>query len=214
MRLVLISDTHGYHRELKLPLGDILIHAGDLFHRGDLAEVNDFNAWLASLPFAYKIIVAGNHDFCFEHMSGQALVPAATYLQDSAITIEGIKFYGSPWQPRFFDWAFNLDRGQPLKEKWDLIPDDTQVLITHSPPWQIQDRVMNGTHVGCQDLLHRLRTVNPYLHVFGHIHESYGMAKVDNTLFVNASTCNIKYRAVNPAIVIDTENWLMINEKP
>src|ERR1051326_8044265 len=102
MRLVIISDTHGYHRKLTLPAGDLLIHAGDFTRHGSDEDVAEFNDWLGTLPFPHKIIIAGNHDFPFEIQDGKKLLTNAIYLQDSSVTIDGIKFYGSPPQPRFF----------------------------------------------------------------------------------------------------------------
>jgi len=90
------------------------------------------------------------------------------------VIIEGVKFYGSPWQPRFFDWAFNLDRGEEIKKKWDLIPMDTDVLITHGPPYGILDLTHEGEKVGCEELMKAVLRVQPKIHIFGHIHEAYG----------------------------------------
>lgn len=203
MKLVLISDTHGKHRQLELPAGDMLIHAGDISRHGEMDTIQDFNDWLAELPFKYKVVIAGNHDFCFETLVGQKLLTNATYLQDSAIVIEGLKIYGSPWQPRFFDWAFNLDRGDPLKAKWQEIPADTDILITHGPPWGVGDTTNRGVLAGCQDLLERIQEISPKLHVFGHIHEGYGLYQNTPTIFANASTCNLGYQPINLPIVID-----------
>lgn len=203
MKLVLISDTHGKHRQLQLPVGDMLIHAGDISRHGEMDTIQDFNDWLAELPFKYKVVIAGNHDFCFETLVGQKLLTNATYLQDSTIVIEGLKIYGSPWQPRFFDWAFNLDRGDPLKAKWQEIPADTDILITHGPPWGVGDTTNRGVLAGCQDLLERIQEISPKLHVFGHIHEGYGLYQNTPTIFANASICNLGYQPINLPIVID-----------
>jgi hypothetical protein len=131
-RFIFLSDTHGLHEEIAVPDGDILIHAGDFGRRGTLAELVQFHAWLLRQPHKHKIFVAGNHDWCFETQPNAArdTMRGVTYLQDEAVTILGLKFYGSPWQPRFLDWAFNLDRGEPLKRVWAKIPADTDVLIT------------------------------------------------------------------------------------
>jgi Icc-related predicted phosphoesterase len=189
MRIVTISDTHGYHDKLEVPDGDLLVHAGDMSMRGRLDEVEAFDRWLAQLPHRHKIVIAGNHDFCFEKQprEARALLRHAIYLQDEAVEIEGVKIYGSPWQPWFFDWAFNLPRGLALAEKWAQVPDDTQLLITHGPAMGIGDTTYDGRHVGCEDLLRRVRQVKPRLHVFGHIHEAAGRYDIDGTIFVNAS---------------------------
>jgi len=186
--IVAISDTHGYHRSLDIPDGDILIHAGDVTRRGHLAELAELNAFFAGLPHRHKILIAGNHDWCFEREEAAArrLLTDVTYLQDEAVTVEGLKIYGSPWQPWFLDWAFNLQRGPDLAARWAKIPDDTDVLITHGPPSGIGDRTSGGGHAGCEDLLRRVRQIAPRLHVFGHIHEARGRWTIDDTAFVNA----------------------------
>lgn len=189
MRIVCISDTHGGHRDLAVPKCDLLIHAGDVTRYGRLDELNDFNLWLESLPHRHKIMVAGNHDFCFQEQPNLARerITHAIYLEDSTIEIHGLKFYGSPWQPFFGGWAFNLHRGEALAAVWDKIPDDTDILITHSPPQGILDRNRWGDSCGCRDLLGRLMEVRPRLHVFGHIHEAAGRIDILRTTYVNAA---------------------------
>jgi hypothetical protein len=125
------------------------------------------------------------------------------YLQDEAVEIEGLRIWGSPWQPEFLDWAFNLPRGAALREKWDRIPSGTDVLITHGPPQGVLDRVDEGRREGCADLLNAVARVRPRLHLFGHIHEGYGCLERDGTTFVNASICDRAYRPVNPPVVVD-----------
>jgi len=188
--LVAMADTHGYHRDLTVPDGDILVHAGDLTQTGSLEELAEVDAFLAALPHRHKIVVAGNHDWCFQRTPERArrVLRSAIYLEDEAITLEGLRIYGSPWQPWFLDWAFNLQRGPELADKWAQIPDDTEVLITHGPPRGIGDRTRRGEHVGCDDLLQRVRVVRPRLHVFGHIHEDGGVWQEAETRFVNATT--------------------------
>jgi Icc-related predicted phosphoesterase len=101
------------------------------------------------------------------------------------------------------DWAFNLQRGPALREKWALIPEGTDVLITHGPPFGILDWTARGERVGCEDLLEAVRRVKPRLHVFGHIHEGYGEHEQDGTRFVNASICTEAYQPTNAPIVVD-----------
>ena len=188
--LVLMSDTHGFHRDLVVPPGDILIHAGDLTQTGTLEELADVNAYFAGLPHPHKLVICGNHDFCFEREPerARATLTAATYLQDEAAQVLGIKVWGSPWQPWFYDWAFNLPRGPAIAGKWALIPMDTDILVTHGPPFGIGDRTSHGDRAGCHDLLARIAVVRPKLHVFGHIHEGAGIYRQPGTTFVNAST--------------------------
>jgi Icc-related predicted phosphoesterase len=198
VRLVLFSDTHGWHRDVEIPPGDILIHAGDITRRGELSILRDFDAFLGELPHRHKLVIAGNHDRCFEHspVIAEQQLTHATYLFDRAIELEGLVFYGSPWQPEFMSWAFNLPRGEPLQEKWALIPADVDVLITHGPPRGIGDRCVHGDEVGCDDLLDRVQEIRPRVHVFGHIHEAAGQWERDGTVFVNACTPLGEGRAV------------------
>jgi Icc-related predicted phosphoesterase len=206
MKIVCISDTHSLHNRMEIPDGDLLIHAGDVSSRGGMTEIADFNEWLGTLPHPHKVIIAGNHDFGFERYpkEAKALITNAKYLNDSGITIEGLKIWGSPIQPWFYDWAFNRQRGKDIRKHWDMIPPDTDILITHGPPFGILDDTDRGEKVGCEDLIDIIQTrVRPRLHVFGHIHEAYGQQQVKETLFVNASMVNLAYRPVNQAIVVD-----------
>ncbi len=217
VRIVCLSDTHNRHAELLVPEGDVLVHAGDATLRGTREELQAFAGWLGSLPHRHKVLIAGNHDFLFEREpeAARALVGGAIYLEDSGVEIEGLSFWGSPWQPWYFDWAFNLARGAPLREKWSRIPPGTDVLVTHGPPHGIGDRVngpvprmlgaliSGGRHVGCEELRAAVLRLRPRLHVFGHIHEGYGTQSLEGTRFVNASSCDRSYRAIHPPIVVD-----------
>lgn len=208
MRLVCISDTHSMHRQVTVPDGDILIHAGDCLGVGTLEELEDLDNWFSEQPHRHKILIAGNHDWCLQDEPAEAepLIRNAIYLRDSGTEIEGLKFWGSPWTPVFFDWAFNLARGPAIAERWAQIPGETDVLITHGPPAGILDQVITDTHsqsVGCDDLTRELERLRLKMHVFGHIHESHGQQNRDNCLFVNASTCNESFRPLNPPVVVD-----------
>lgn len=205
MRIVCISDTHTRHGAVQVPDGDVLVHAGDLTDWGALEDVEAFDAWIRKLPHRHKLVIAGNHDFGFERQPGdaRALLKSCTYLQDSGIAIDGVHFWGSPWQPRFCDLAFNLDRGPAIRAKWDLIPKGTDVLITHGPPRGHGDRTSRGEKAGCADLLEVVQTIRPRLHVFGHIHEGYGTTVSRRTTFVNASVCDLRYQPVNPPVVFE-----------
>jgi predicted phosphohydrolase len=205
MRVVCLSDTHLRHEGISVPAGDLLLVAGDTTRRGSLAELDEVDAWLGSLPHPHKVLIAGNHDFAFETEpeAARARVRHATYLQDEELTVGGLRIWGSPWQPVFFDWAFNLPRGAPLREKWDLVPPGIDVLLTHGPPRGILDRTAHGEDVGDDDLLAAVRRVRPRLHVFGHIHESRGTLLRDGVTFVNAACCDLRYRPTQAPIVID-----------
>lgn len=208
LRLVCISDTHGLHREFTMPEGDVLVCAGDLCSYGKVEEVASFGRWLRSLPYARKIVVAGNHDRPFERDrwgAAHALGEGVVYLQDDAHEYRGVKFYGSPWQPQFFDWSFNLPRGEPLARVWAKIPNDTDVLITHGPPHGILDQsLFQDARMGCEDLALRVKQVRPCVHVFGHNHGGYGTMERDGTTFVNAALLTDKYEPGNrqPIVVV------------
>ena len=208
MKLVLISDTHGQHRKFDIPEGDVLIHAGDFMRSGMYAhEIVDFNDWLDSTPCPTRIVIAGNHDRLFElQYSVRSYLTNAIYLQDSAVEIDGLKFWGSPWQPEFNNWAFNVPRGAAIKKYWDLIPEGTDVLITHGPPYGILDRILperGVEHLGCGELLKAVDRIQPRLHVFGHIHGGYGDRWDHDTLFINASLLNEQYKPANKPVVVE-----------
>lgn len=207
MRFVAISDTHGCHRELRLPKGDVLLHTGDFTSRGRKDECADFLKWLAQQPFKHKVFIAGNHDFFFEQARGEevtALIPEGlTYLNDSGTTIGGITIWGSPVTPWYYNWAFNRYRGEEIRKHWDLIPSDTQILMTHGPAHGFLDLTVTEQHVGCQDLLRKVLMVKPKLHVFGHIHESYGSFRRSDIRFINASVVNERYVIFNKPFVFD-----------
>ncbi|BBM86877.1 metallophosphatase domain-containing protein [Candidatus Uabimicrobium amorphum] len=190
MRIVAVADTHTFEKSLgELPDGDIFIHAGDLLRKGSLDELEKVSPWINSLPYKYKIIVAGNHDRCFQEDSLQAcgLLKNVIYLEDSGVTIEGINFWGSPWQPQFHDWAFNLPRNA-LDEKWSKIPSNTHVLITHGPPKGIGDGLNSSQRAGCEYLRKRVANIRPVLHLFGHIHHDGGVWFHQSTCFANVTT--------------------------
>lgn len=202
MDVVVISDTHNMYSNLKLPKADMLICCGDMLGSGSLGQLTMFNEWLIKQPFTYKIVIAGNHDWCFQnnkHSSRNILENKnIIYLQDESVTIDGINFYGSPQTPFFFDWAFNVQRGEAIKQYWDKIPNDTDVLITHGPPYGVLDVVpRNNEHVGCEELLLAVERVNPKYHLFGHIHNGYGRYQSEHTTFINASICTEEYRPTN-----------------
>jgi predicted phosphohydrolase len=213
IRIVAISDTHSRHHGLAVPDGDILIHAGDATMAGKMTEIIEFNAWLGTLPHRVKLLCAGNHDWLFEKEPGLArvLLTNACYVEDCLVTALGLRIYASPWQPRFFDWAFNLDRGEPLRAKWDVIPHNLDILITHGPPSGILDvSGLTGEHTGCEELRRAVERVRPRVHIFGHIHHSYGVMVYDGIKFVNASICDEGYRPIHDPVVIDLdwgERW-------
>ena len=206
MRLVCISDTHGQHDRLTLPEGDVLVHAGDFTERGTLPQVQQFMDWLAVQPFRHKVFIAGNHDFLAEEQPGvfRDMVPAGChYLENEAVEIEGLTFWGSPITPWFFDWAFNRHRGEAIRPYWEAIPPQTDVLVTHGPPYGIRDLNLHGQLTGCEELNHRVWQVQPQAHVFGHIHEGHGVTEVNDIRFLNAAVLDVRYQPVHQPLVLE-----------
>ena len=213
MKMTFISDTHGKHEYLTskaynniLGSGDVLVHAGDCTNVGKVGEIKDFLNWFSNTDYTHKIFIAGNHEFGFElvhDIAPEYKEKGVHYLFDSEVVIDGVKFYGSPWQPEFYDWAFNLPRGEKLAEKWALIPNDTDILITHGPAYQMLDWTLNNQLVGCQDLFNRIMTVKPKIHVCGHIHCAYGQKYFNDVEFLNASVLNERYQHENKPIKLE-----------
>jgi hypothetical protein len=148
IRIVCISDTHGQHAKLSAPAGDVLVHAGDFMAFGDAPkEIVDFNHWLGKQPHRFKVVIAGNHDLMFERHPGAAkeLLSNAIYLENSGTELLGLKFWGSPVQPEFNNWAFNVARGAAIRRYWQMIPEGTDVLVTHGPPFGVLDKSFPST---------------------------------------------------------------------
>ena len=217
-KITFISDTHTKHDKVNgfLPGGDILIHAGDLTGRGYLYEIDDFLKWFDKIDnYDTKIFIAGNHDFGFEDNPNQIKsllteYKTVDYLQDDLLLVgkgdyeDMVKVWGTPWQPEFHNWAFNLPRGDKLKEKWDMIPVDTDILITHGPPFGKLDYVpYDNVNVGCEELMKRVQEIKPKIHVFGHIHEGFGYVFDGTTHFINAAVLNGRYEFRNKPLTID-----------
>jgi Icc-related predicted phosphoesterase len=197
MRIVAIADTHLYHEGFAVPDADVLVHAGDMCRRGTLEELTRAADWLRALPHRHKIVVAGNHDWPFVRAAEPAravLGEEVTYLEDAEAVIDGVRFWGSPWQPEFFSWAFNLPRGPLLAAVWARIPDGIDVVVTHGPPQGIGDAI-GERHEGCADLLARVELVCPALHLFGHIHEDRGVFRHGATCFANVTTAECQHPA-------------------
>lgn len=217
MKIILISDTHSQHNSVRIPDGDILIHAGDLTASGKNQDVEAAAKWLGSLPHRHKIAIAGNHDLLFESSPGHATTvlrsAGVIYLQDAGVKIDGLSIYGTPWQPEYMHWAFNVPRGE-LAKYWNQIPPNLDILITHGPPygildqrtppgvrrlapWEDEELFAGSDHIGCEQLLEAVARTKPRVHVFGHIHRGYGRTENEHTIFYNASICNETYDPVN-----------------
>jgi Icc-related predicted phosphoesterase len=197
------------HGKIKdMPEADILIHAGDFTSVGERADIISFNSWLGKqTQYKHIIVIAGNHDKSFESAPqvSEALMTNCTYLKDSHVMIDGFKIYGSPWQPMFFNWAFNVPRDLMWK-KWELIPDDTDILITHGPAEGYGGMTSRGEEAGCAALRQKLLELKPLAHICGHIHEGYGVYNNGYTQIVNASTCGgRRLERINAPIVIEVE---------
>uniref|UniRef100_A0A914EGT4 Calcineurin-like phosphoesterase domain-containing protein n=1 Tax=Acrobeloides nanus TaxID=290746 RepID=A0A914EGT4_9BILA len=226
VRFVCISDTHGKLEELlpHIPNGDILVHCGDFTNLGDRHELEEFNEKIGKLPHPHKIVIAGNHELGFDDSEdlsqrnifmkdhgtheGYKLLTNCTVIQDQMIEINGIKIYGTSWHP-LENFAYYRPRGEPLLEKWNLIPDSIDVLLTHTPPLGHGDLVLRWIaqvhfRVGDVDLLNTIENrVKPKFHVFGHIHEDPGVTTNGVTTFINASICSHDLKVVNPPILFD-----------
>jgi hypothetical protein len=242
MKVVFTSDTHGKHRDLVVPPGDMLIHCGDMSMVGEYRTLSDFNAWMGEQPHEFKVVIGGNHDRCLEpggpetekrvsHHVRQwyspADVPARedalklftnfTYLEDSGVELGGLKIWGSPWTPIFNSdfWRFHTKSSMERLLKWQDIPENLDILITHGPPNHILDFTLEKDNAGDHELCYRVRSGllrKPRVHAFGHIHEDYGCVTLldrDNpkyhTHFINAAFLDRMYKPVNPPWVWDTE---------
>lgn len=222
MKLVFISDTHGKHRELKLPKGDILVHGGDYSNMGTLEELQDFVDWMNEQDFKYKIMVAGNHDAPFETDRRKALkiIDAfphnLVYLEDLYVRLPGgITIYGTPWTPLFCDWHFmEKDESKEMKAHMDKIV-KTDVLVSHGPAHGVLDKCDSGDNAGSKTLLKKVKELQPKYLLSGHIHEAYTEKPefIGKTECWNGSQLDSKYRLKNSPIVIDlnvesdSEQW-------
>jgi len=203
-----LSDLHGFYPPLDG--GDLLICAGDITPSNKVKQWMEFFKWFISQPYRKKILVAGNHDGflerCISSQEAREMMidqeEGFEYLCDSGIEFEGFNIWGSPWVPKFYNWSFMLPRGDRIRQKWELIPDNTQILVTHGPPFGVLDRNYEGILCGCEDLGNRLKHLNDLkLHVFGHIHEGYGIIDATHKS-VNCSIMDREYKPVNKPIKI------------
>lgn len=207
MQLVAVSDTHWKLDELKLPKGDIFVFAGDWsVSNGGVSDAIKFANYVHKLKFKHKLVIAGNHDFAAQHESSlvkQLFKEAgAIYLQDESVVIDGLKFWGSPWSPEFMNWAF-MKPDYELTKVYNGIDPDTDILITHTPPYGTLDRLPSFENVGSHALEDAVHRVKPSVHIFGHIHCGYGVEYSDNTVYYNVSVCDDNYNLVNKPTVLE-----------
>ena len=220
IRITFISDTHNKHKQVTSHLfgGDLLIHAGDMSSMGHQHEIQQFCKWFNELEdYDHKVFIAGNHDWGFQNNVEKIMEIVNSYkwidyLQDDMFMFgktgnqeDMIKIWGSPWQPEFYNWAFNLPRrGEELKEKWNLIPADIDILVTHGPAYGYVDRVIGRPeNLGCELLAEAIKAKKPKIHVCGHIHSGYGYIFDGETHYINASVLNEQYNYANKPLTVD-----------
>jgi predicted phosphodiesterase len=226
MRITVISDTHTRHDDITndLPGGDLLLHSGDFMNSGyGEKDIVNFCKWFDAIDnYDTKVFIAGNHDRLFENQPELAKeiyssYKSINYLQDEELSLyfdgpngefpeDNIHIYGSPWQPAFYAWAFNLPRnGIELAGKWEGIPSNTDILLTHGPAWGTLDTVKGREwdNLGCEMLAERIQIVKPKIHVCGHIHSGYGYEFKDGTHFFNASVLDERYEYTQKPMTFD-----------
>ena len=226
-RITVLSDTHTKHGLIPmedLPGGDLLLHAGDIMNSGyNKHDILSFCTWFQSLKqYEDKVFIAGNHDRLFENVPYEVEgylkdYPLIDYLQDEELVLYGdgpngdmpennIRIYGSPWQPEFYSWAFNLPKnGIEIAGKWEAIPSNTDILITHGPAYGTLDTVKGRghNHLGCELLAQRIEVIKPKIHICGHIHSGYGYEFKDGTHFFNASVLDEQYEYTQKPMTFD-----------
>ena len=189
-KILHISDTHGLHRQLEnLPEADVIVHSGDISKEGTEEEVLDFITWFEELPYRHKVFVAGNHDLCLQGAELEGLEDSCHFLYGSGLEIEGLKFWGIPL-------LVADQKSGSYEEMIQAIPEDTDILVTHEAPYGICD---DNHYPGSLSLLEMVLQVNPWCHLFGHVHEAYGHTTSKSTYFSNAAL---------------TDRWCLLNHEP
>lgn len=227
-RLVFISDTHNKHNKVVVPECDILIHTGDCSFQGLESETKNFAKWLDKQPAKHIVLTPGNHCKVFEKELPESrswvtdYCPRANLLIHEAAEVEGIKFFGSPWTPFFFNWAFNAGR-DPVEashtfkpfigDLWKDIPLDTQILVTHGPGLGTLDEVLDRRtgriqNVGCAELTKKIAELKDLkIHAAGHTHLMGGKyLDIGNIKYINAAICDDNYNPTREPVVIDYED--------
>lgn len=212
------SDTHGYHKKLPEIKADVFLFGGD-WTRGSTEKERDTRSFLnrvSQFDCKYKVAVAGNHDwFARVHLDkAKSLFDdyGVHFLLDNGLTLpDGTVIWGSPWTPKFCDWAFMHNRNsRQLAEKWEMIPNNVDILITHGPPFGILDlNIDDRVYCGCELLRKELDRIKPKMHLFGHIHEGYGMRETEDTVFINGSFCDRFERSFNKVVYFKYEEHEM-----
>ena len=228
MKIVHISDTHSKHNNLNIPENiDLLIFSGDWSRIGSSSDTENFFNWLISLNIPKIVFIAGNHERTLDndwiknsHRTNslvkkeiykvkkliKSLPNNITYLYEESINYMGYNIYGTPWSNMFpapYMWGFNWLTVNAEKESCYKIPKNTNILITHSPPFGILDYV-NTIHAGSNYLKEKIlnNLPNLKLHCFGHLHQennsdlNFNIEKINNCLFSNGSVLNHNYEQV------------------
>ena len=225
LKIVCISDTHNKLKDQCFPGGSILIHAGDFTRNGFHQDISNFDSWMSRQSYQRKLCIAGNHEVSldsklmsqivkngthlrymnFDYTQVKGLFKNCEYLEDSSTSVNSYKIYGSPWTIGSTRWGFTIPKEMDHIETWNHIPQDVDILITHSPPYGILDKTEEGINIGSQGLREMVLQIKPIVHIFGHAHESYGYTMVEGIHFINASTCTRAQSPTNPAIVFSLE---------
>ena len=198
MKILHLSDTHNCHHRLRdLPEADMIVHSGDFCMAGTEQEAIDFLNWFCDLPYKHKIFICGNHDECLYGANIEGLDSNVHFLCNSGVEIEGIKFYGIPM---FLSDCVTERQSQ----NYAKIPDDTDVLITHSPAYGVLDYDDN-IHYGSEELLEKITTLKLKAHLFGHIHAQHGVSMLNGTFFSNGAIMNSDYSSLSIPNIIETK---------
>ena len=201
MKILHLSDTHGAHHRLReLPQADVVVHSGDFCMVGEEREALDFLNWFCDLPYRHKIFICGNHDSCLYGANIDGLDNNVHYLCNSHVEIDGLKFYGVPM------FMEDCITGRQARN-YAQIPDDTDILITHSPAFGILDLddSIDGEfiHYGSEEILERVMRIHPRAHLFGHIHRRHGVTEQNGIIFSNGAIMNDDYSSLQtPDIII------------
>ena len=224
VRVLLFSDTHGRTREMtpyEYEGIDISIFSGDFTNIGGYRDIVQFKDWYLSCKSKYKVMISGNHELTLD-LENQGKIrptkpellegktpqelknvllnePGIIYLENRSINLCGLNIFGSPYSPYFCNWAFPTPEDPNI---WDMIPQDTDIIVTHGGPLGILDKSVKGIHCGCPRLDNAILKIKPALCVFGHIHEDAGLVVKKGITYVNASVLNYHYEvAFKPRIV-------------
>ena len=219
IRIIAISDTHNGYNKLTQQLidlyqseNDILVHCGDMTERGSVDELNNINSWFGELPYKYKIAISGNMDgigLDKQHIDGYKIFTNAVYLQHQSLEIpdlgsNGFKIFASPYTPEFVG-GFQLYSEKESRLKWQDIPNDIDLLISHGPPYNILDSTSRGMSIGDKVLMNEInQRIKPKAVLFGHVHASFGQTEVDGIQYVNAAQFNGIYSgdsSVKPVVI-------------